>query len=59
MVLEMRGLDFYLQCGFRHCMLGRGNQVSIWSVCWNREHISLCWTNSFSPDGEKCFLSSR
>lgn len=56
MVLEMRGLDFYLQCSLRHCILGRGNQVSIWSVCLNRELISLGQTNSFSPDGEKCFF---
>lgn len=56
MVLGMRDSDFYLQCIFRHCIFGRGNEVSTWSICLNRELISSSQTNSVSPDGERCFL---
>lgn len=53
-VLGMRGSDFYLQCIFRHCILGRGNEVSTWSICLNRELSSSSQT--VSPGGERCFL---
>jgi len=55
-VLGMRGSGFYLQCTFRHCVLGRGNEVSTWSICLNRELISSSQTNSVSPDGERRYL---
>lgn len=38
-VLGLTDSDFYLLCGFSHCILGRGNKVSIWSICLGRELI--------------------
>ena len=55
-VLGIRDADFYLQYIFRHCILGRGNEVNTWSICLNRELISSSQANSVSPDGERRFL---
>lgn len=38
-VLGITDPDFYLQCGVSHCILGRGNKVSKWSICLSRELI--------------------
>lgn len=38
-VLGIRGSDFYLQYVFSHCILRRGNKVSIGSICLSRELI--------------------